>query len=133
MSSAVYLVLGACVMVGTIAAAYCAMLAFHDPFRPKWLNVPWADEAVIALLITVGTIDFGLVLRELHANGIDPLVGIIFEIAFILAAAALLWKKLHMAERVDAAHHGMSPFSQMRHIRHRQRGGFGTGGAVGMA
>lgn len=110
-----------------LAAGYCAMLVFHNPYRPQWLNDGWPDNTVTILLITAAIFDFAWVLKLLYGMGVDPLAGLAIEAAAIIFAASVLWRWMHMSERLDAAKRGLSPFSELRHIRHRRRGDFGPG------
>lgn len=137
MSSVLLLVLGALAMVGLIAAAYAAQLVFHGPDRPGWLDIRRVDEAVVFVLVGLGVLDFGVVLKDLVLNGVDPLAALSVEFAFCAIAAALLWRRFHMKERLGAARHGLSPFAELRHIRHHQRhrfdGPHAGSGATGTA
>lgn len=126
--SSLVLLLGLGAMLIVLAAGYCAMLAFHNPQRPAWMETGWADNVTTVTLVAAGVFDIAWVLKLLVALGFDPLVGIIFVFAFGAAGASLLWRKLHMTERLAAAQAGISPFSELRHIRHRQRGGYGRTG-----
>lgn len=129
MSFTVLLALGACCLVGLIAGAYYAMLAFHNPYKPKWMENGWVNDVVTILLVSAGTLVFGLVLRGLVAAGVDPLVAMIIEFTFILGTAVILWHKLHVMEGLDAARNGVSPFDELRSIRYHQRHRFDRPGA----
>jgi len=137
MSSEFFLLAGLAVLVAVFAAAYLAMLAFHNPLRPAWMNRGYADNAVVILLVTVAVFDFAWILETLTGLGIDPLAAIVMETAAAIFVATMLWRKFHMRERLEATRNGMSPFSELRHIRSRSRGGRHTtdfgGGKVGAA
>lgn len=137
MSPEFFLVIGLVVMVAVLAAAYLAMLAFHNPHRPAWMNRGYADNATVILLVTVAVFNLAWMLETLIGLGIDPLAAIFMETAAAIFLATILWRKFHMRERLEAARSGMSPFSELRHIRSRSRGGRHTtgfgGGTVGAA
>lgn len=136
MSSEIFLALGVVATAVIFAAAYGAMLAFHDPKRPAWMNKGYADNVTVIVLVTVAIFNFAWMLYTLLSFHTDPLVAMFIVATVAILTAMALWRKMHMRERLDAARDGMSPFSELRHIRHRThpRGhrpkGFG-GGAVG--
>lgn len=114
-------VAGAFAMVGVIAAVYGATLLSRAPGRPQWLRAGWVDWAIMGTLVSIGLLGFGLELRTMVAAHVDPLLALSLEFAFIAAAAVVLWKTLHVGERLDAAGHGLSPFARLRDIRHHGR------------
>ena len=123
-------VAGAFAMVGVVAAVYGATLLSHAPGRPRWLRAGWVDWTIMGTLVSLGLIDFGLELRTLVAAQVDPLLALTLEFAFIAATAVVLWRVLHIGERLDAAAHGLSPFAQLRHIRHHSRHRIGGPGVA---
>ncbi len=121
MSIQLVVALGALGMVVIIAAGYLAMLAFHDPSRSRWLRVWWVEDAVTFILVGAALFDFGLELKILVASGMDPLLAPTSEFAFMYVVAYVVWKGLHVAERLDAGRSGLSPFLNLSRLRDLRR------------
>lgn len=121
MSIQLFVALGALGMVVIIVAGYLAILAFHDPSRSRWLKVRWVEDAVTFVLVGAALLDFGLELRVLVANGMDPLLAPTSEFAFMYVVAYVVWKGLHVAERLDAGRSGLSPFLKLDRLRELRR------------
>lgn len=106
MSPLVTLALSYGAALAVFAAAYGAMLAFHSPARPRWMNGGWADNTVVVGLVTAAIFAFAWMLNALLALELDPLLALTLVLAASIFGAWTLWRVMHIAERLDAARRG---------------------------
>lgn len=98
------------VLVAIIGAILLIVLAFRNPFRPKWLRRD--SMSVAAALLFSAAVCFGLgnmISGSVNA-GIDVATAIALTVAVFIGAAYGLARTIDMGERLRRSDAGESPF-----------------------